>query len=89
MMSEAKPEAKAAAAPVDKLSFEAALQELEQVVARLESGAVPLEESIALYSRGAALRRHCENRLKAAEEQVARIAEGPDGSVTTVPLDRD
>lgn len=81
-------EAKASAPPVEKLTFEAALQELEQVVARLESGAVPLEESIALYARGAALRQHCENRLKAAEEQVARIAEGADGSVTAVPFDQ-
>lgn len=87
MMAEAKPAAKTAV-PVEDLSFEAALQELETVVARLESGAVPLEESIALYSRGASLRRHCENRLKAAEEQVARIAEGPDGSIAAVPFDQ-
>lgn len=86
MMAEAK--ATATAVPVGKLSFEAALQELEQVVARLESGSVPLEESIALYARGAALRRHCEDRLKAAEEQVARIAEGPDGSVTATPFEQ-
>jgi exodeoxyribonuclease VII small subunit len=86
MMAEAKPAPEPA--EVAKLSFEAALQELEQVVARLESGAVPLEESIALYARGAALRRHCEDRLKAAEEQVARIAEGPDGSVTATPFEQ-
>jgi exodeoxyribonuclease VII small subunit len=74
-------------APVAKLSFEAALQELEQVVARLESGAVALEESIAIYARGAELRRHCEEKLKAAEEKVARIAQGPDGAITVKPFD--
>ena len=73
--------------PVAALSFEAALQELEQVVARLESNQVPLEESIALYARGAELRRHCEDKLKAAEEKVAQIAQGPDGSVTAKPVD--
>jgi exodeoxyribonuclease VII small subunit len=65
--------------PVGTLTFEAALAELEQVVARLESGDVPLEESIALYARGADLRAHCEDKLKAAEARVAEITQGPDG----------
>ncbi len=72
---------------IEPLAFEAALQELEQVVARLESGAAPLDESIALYARGAALRRHCEEKLRAAEERVAQIAQGSDGSVSSKPLD--
>ena len=59
------------------LSFEAALAELEKVVARLESGDVPLEELIALYARGAELRAHCEEKLKAAEARVAEITQGP------------
>jgi exodeoxyribonuclease VII small subunit len=75
------------ARPVEGLSFEAALAELEQVVARLEKGEVPLEESLALYERGAALRRHCDARLKAAEARVAEITQGPDGSVSTRPMD--
>ena len=66
-----------AGAPVAEMSFEAALAELEQVVARLEGGQVALEESIALYARGAELRAHCEERLKAAEARVAEIAQGP------------
>ena len=73
--------------PVEALSFEAALAELEQVVARLEKGEVPLEESLTLYERGAALRRHCDARLKAAEARVAEITQGPDGSVTARPVD--
>ena len=72
--------AEAGAMPVAEMSFEAALAELEQVVARLEGGQVALEESIALYARGAELRAHCEERLKAAEARVAEIAQGPDGS---------
>jgi exodeoxyribonuclease VII small subunit len=79
--------AEAGATPVGEMSFEAALAELEQVVARLEGGQVALEESIALYARGAELRAHCEERLKAAEARVAEIAQGPDGTVRTRPVD--
>lgn len=73
--------------PVAELTFEAALRELERVVAELESGEVPLEESIALYRRGAELRAHCETKLKAAEEQVAQIAAGEDGATTARPVE--
>ncbi|MFO1104977.1 MAG: exodeoxyribonuclease VII small subunit [Amaricoccus sp.] len=73
--------------PVAGLSFEAALAELEQVVARLESGDVPLEESIALYARGAELRAHCQARLEAAEARVAEITRGPDGRIASRPLE--
>ena len=75
------------ARPVAELSFEAALAELERVVARLESGEVPLEESIALYARGTELRQHCEAKLKDAEARVAEITQGPDGSVAARPVD--
>ena len=73
--------------PVPDLTFEEALKELEEVVARLESGAASLEDSITLYARGAELRRHCEDKLKSAEERVARIVRGPEGAVSTEPLD--
>jgi exodeoxyribonuclease VII small subunit len=73
--------------PVGELSFEAALAELEQVVARLEKGDVPLEESITLYARGAELRRHCEEKLKAAEARVAEITQGPGGEIGARPVE--
>lgn len=76
--------------PVDvkTLSFEAAMQELESVVTRLESGDVALEESIALYQRGAELRAHCAAKLAEAEEKVAKITTDGDGAATgTQPLD--
>jgi exodeoxyribonuclease VII small subunit len=73
--------------PVADLSFEEALRELEAVVSRLESGDVALEESIALYARGAELRAHCDAKLKAAEARVAEITQGPDGSVGTRPVE--
>lgn len=55
------------------LSFEAAMAELEKVVRDLESGNVALEKSIELYERGAALKAHCEKKLKEAEERVEKI----------------
>ena len=48
-----------AAKAVDKMSFEEALAELEGIVKKLEGGEAPLEESIAIYERGAALKAHC------------------------------
>ncbi|MCP4208084.1 MAG: exodeoxyribonuclease VII small subunit [Shimia sp.] len=59
--------------PVEEMSFEAAMRELEQVVGQLERGDVELEKSIALYERGAALKARCEKKLKEAEEKVAAI----------------
>ncbi|MCC7320575.1 MAG: exodeoxyribonuclease VII small subunit [Rubellimicrobium sp.] len=74
--------------PIESLSFEEALKELETVVGRLERGEVALEESIALYERGAALRARCEAKLAEAEEKVAKITLSADGRpVGTEPLD--
>ena len=73
---------------VEKMSFEDAIKELEKVVGQLERGDVALDESIALYERGAALKARCEAKLKEAEEKVAKITLGEGGSpVGTAPLD--
>lgn len=64
---------------VEDLSFEAALEELETIVSRLEQGEVDLEDSIALYERGMALKAHCEKKLKGAEMRLEKIVLGPDG----------
>ena len=65
---------------VEHLSFEAALEELETIVSRLEQGEVDLEDSIALYERGMALKAHCEKKLKGAEMRLEKIVLGPDGA---------
>ncbi|WP_424966386.1 MULTISPECIES: exodeoxyribonuclease VII small subunit [unclassified Dinoroseobacter] len=65
--------------PVAEMSFEAAMAELEKVVGDLERGNVPLEESIKLYERGAALKARCEAKLKEAEEKVAQITLDAEG----------
>ena len=74
-------------AEVGGLSFEAALRELETIVARLEQGEVDLEDSIALYERGQALKAHCEAKLKAAEGRLEKIVLGASGADSTVPMD--
>jgi len=78
MMADAKEK------PVDKMSFEEALGELEGIVKQLEAGEVELEKSITIYERGAALKAHCESRLKSAELKVEQIVQGA-GGVTTEP----
>jgi exodeoxyribonuclease VII small subunit len=68
--------------PVDKMTFEEALGELEGIVRQLETGDVELEKSIAIYERGAALRAHCEGRLRSAELKVEQIVQGASGPAT-------
>jgi exodeoxyribonuclease VII small subunit len=72
------------------LPFEKALAELEDIVRRLERGDVPLEDSIAIYERGEALKKHCETLLKKAEARIEKITIGPDGQAAgTRPLDME
>jgi exodeoxyribonuclease VII small subunit len=68
--------------PVAEMSFEDAIKEFESVVAALDRGDVPLEDSIKLDKRGAELRAHCEARLKEAEEQVEQITLDAGGNPT-------
>ncbi len=75
------------ARPLKELSFELALKELEDIVGRLEQGEVDLEESIALYERGQALKVHCERKLKAAEGRLEKIVAGAKGPEHSEPLD--
>jgi exodeoxyribonuclease VII small subunit len=65
---------------IDSLSFEAALAELERIVAELESGKAELERSIQVYERGARLKAHCEAKLKAAQLRVEKIVVGAGGA---------
>ena len=74
--------------PVSEMSFEEAMRELEAVVDQLERGEVALDASIALYERGAALKKRCEDELKRAEEKVAAITLDSDGNPAgTTPVD--
>jgi len=73
---------------VGQLSFERAIDELETIVKRLEDGKVPLEESVAIYERGEALKRRCEDLLRQAESRVQKITLDATGNPTGAePLD--
>ena len=72
---------------IAKMSFEDALAELETIVSKLERGDAALEDSIALYQRGAALKAHCEGKLRDAQLKVDKIVLGPDGPEGTEPFD--
>jgi exodeoxyribonuclease VII small subunit len=73
---------------VRKLSFERAIEELELIVKRLEDGKVALEESVAIYERGEALKRRCEELLRQAEARVEKITTDAAGQATGAePLD--
>ncbi len=70
-----------------EMSFEAALEELEDIVRELETGEGDLDTSINGYTRGVFLKRHCEAKLKEAETRIEKIVVGADGAVDTEPLD--
>ena len=73
---------------IENLPFERALEELESIVKRLEEGKVPLEESVAIYERGEALKRRCEDLLRQAEARVEKITLDAAGRPAGVePLD--
>lgn len=73
--------------PIEDLSFEDALRELETIVQSLESGQAKLAESIGAYERGIALKKHCEAQLRAAQEKIETITVTPDGAVETAPFE--
>lgn len=73
-------------AAVETLSFETALSELEKIVVDLEKGNTPLEDSIAAYERGTALRNHCEKKLREAQAKIEKITIGEDGTVSAAPF---
>ena len=75
------PKAPAAAASTEPVSYEAALQELEQLIERIESGQMPLDQLLAGYQRGAVLLAFCRDRLEAVQNQVQVLDEG--GSLQT------
>ncbi len=75
---------------IEALNFEQALNELEKIVESLEQGNVPLEQSIEIYGRGEALKKHCQKLLKIAEDKVEKIRLSADGkAIGTEPLDQE
>ncbi len=76
-------------ADIKKLSFEDALEEMEDIVRRLESGEVMLDEAIDSYARGANLKKHCQAKLKEAQAKIDKIVLSPDGGIGSEPAGLD
>lgn len=72
---------------IKKLSFEAALSELEEIVRGLETGRGALDDAINAYARGAHLKSHCESKLKDAQARIDTIVVGAEGAVSAEPAD--
>jgi exodeoxyribonuclease VII small subunit len=68
---------------ITKLSFEEALEQLEDIVSKLEDGSINLEESIEEYTRGVHLKNHCETKLKEATLKVEQITIDKEGKFST------
>jgi len=73
--------------PVTSLTFEVALAELESIVKDMETGKAALDDSIASYERGVALKNHCEKKLREAQSKIESITVTADGKVKTKPFD--
>ncbi|HYA01151.1 MAG TPA: exodeoxyribonuclease VII small subunit [Candidatus Binatia bacterium] len=67
---------------VEALSYERALGELDQIIERLERGAVALDEAIAAYERGARLAQHCARLLDRTEQKISQLVVGAGGRIS-------
>lgn len=74
---------------ITKLSFEEALDQLEEIVSKLEDGSINLEESIEEYTRGVHLKNHCETKLKEATLKVEQITIDKDGKFSTKEFNKN
>ncbi len=74
---------------ITKLSFEEALDLLEDIVSKLEDGSINLEESIEEYTRGVHLKNHCETKLKEATLKVEQITIDKDGKFSTKEFNKN
>ena len=65
------------------------MAELETIVRSLETGKAALDDSIAAYERGAALKKHCEKKLREAQSKIEKITVNSDGSVSAAPFEQE
>lgn len=73
---------------IEKLSFEDALQQLEAIVRDLEGGRIKLDDAVDAYEKAMALKKFCEDKLKAAQLKIEKIETAEDGSLRLEPLDK-
>ena len=75
------------ATEISEMSFEEALDELKAIVGKLEQGQGTLDTAIGDYDRGAALKRHCDAKLREAQAKIEKISLAGDGTISSEPLD--
>ena len=73
---------------LEKLSFEDALIQLENIVRELEAGKIKLDDAVEAYEKATALKKFCEEKLKAAQLKIEKLNIGPDGNVTVSDFDK-
>ena len=73
---------------LSKLSFEEALVQLESIVRELEGGKIKLDDAVEAYEKATALKKFCEEKLKAAQLKIEKFNVSPEGVVSTEPLDK-
>lgn len=74
---------------LEKLTFEEALQKLEMMVRELETGQTKLDDAVEVYEKAMALKKFCEEKLKAAELKIEKIEADQNGSLALKPLDEE
>ena len=74
---------------IESMSFEEALNEHQSLVKALEKGEAKLEEAIRAYERGAALKQHCERKLREAQAKIEKITLTADGGLSSEPVKFD
>lgn len=72
-----------------EMSFEQAFAQLEEIVRKLESGSLSLDESLELYERGQALATYCNTQLDKAELKIQQLTSGPDGATSLEPFEAE
>ena len=71
----------------DKMSFEKALKQLEEIVHKLESGDLGLEDSLQLFEEGIKLSRLCNKKLELAERKIEMLTKDEQGEKQVIPVD--
>lgn len=73
---------------LNQLSFEEALAQLENIVRELEGGKIKLDDAVEAYEKATALKKFCEEKLKAAQLKIEKINVSPENKLSVEPLDK-
>ena len=74
---------------IESLTFEAALNSLEEIVNQLDTGSIDLDKAVEAYERGAKLKEHCEKKLREAQLRIEKIEVDKNGEITTKVMDTE